>query len=285
MFQSRLYSIVGIALTLIGTAALMLVPSCGSSSNVGDSQGPGSAAYDQSNKHVIAGAPAQAKLGQIYHSKIDGRDYIYDGVRWVPHDNSIDDPIWQERPAVMRTTFVQPPATATGAHAKHDAFTYANNCKICHMVGGVVCFDPAGPAVAAGQLAPVFDSTAKSCSNISCHGFYSGTFSYYFWNGDDAEFKTYAYAGNGTTPSWYTTGAGCTGCHGNPPRPAVSTPVWHSGRHGSIDINAATNQCQTCHPDATGSGGAGTAITNPSLHANGTVNVQAQFRSSCFGCH
>lgn len=280
MTHSRLYSIIGAALTFIGAAALMLVPSCGSNSDVEESQGYGSTVYDQSNRRIIAGAPAKGKLGQIYQSKIEGRDYIYDGVRWVPHDNSIDDPIWQDWTAVKRTTFVEPPATATGAHARHDVFTTANNCKICHMAGGVVCFDPAGPAAAAGQPAPVYDSTAKSCSNISCHGFYSGTFSYYFWTGADVELKTYSYAGGGATPTWYTTsGGGCTGCHGNPPRPAGSTPVWHSGLHGG------GNDCQLCHPDATGSNGAGTAITDPSLHANGTVNVQARFRSSCFNCH
>lgn len=280
MTRRRLYSIAGTALTLIGFAAFMFIPSCGSDSNVGESQGPGSEPYEQASKRIVAGAPANALFGQIYHSAIEGRDYIFDGARWVPHDKSVDDPIWQTRPAVMRTAFVQPPCSATGAHAKHDAFTTANNCKICHLVGGVMCFDPAGPAVAAGQPSPFFDSTAKSCSNISCHGVYSGTFSYYFWTGEDVELRTFSYTGNGgTTPSWYTTGAACSACHGNPPRPAGTTPVWHSGSHGG------GNDCQLCHPDATGSGGVGTAITDPSLHANGTVNVQANFTSSCFNCH
>lgn len=282
MIRSRLYSIVGTALTLIGVAAFMLVPSCGSDTQVGESQGPDSATSEQANQRIVAGAPSNAMVGQIYRSTVDGHDYIYDGARWVPHDKSVDDPIWQAKPAVMKTAFVQPPCSATGAHAKHDAFTTANNCKICHIVGGVVCFDPAGPAVASGQPAPIFDSTAKSCSNISCHGMYSGIFIYYTYDyGADAYVQnTYSYAGNGgTTPSWYTTTASCSACHGNPPRPAGSTPVWHSGSHGG------GNNCQLCHPDATGSGGVGTAITDPSLHANGTVNVQAQFNSSCFGCH
>ena len=30
---------------------------------------------------------------------------------------------------------------------------------------------------------------------------------------------------------------------------------------------------------------AGTAITNPALHVNGIVEVQAAFQSSCFNCH
>jgi cytochrome c len=45
------------------------------------------------------------------------------------------------------------------------------------------------------------------------------------------------------------------------------------------------NQCQFCHPDATGTNGQGTAITNPALHGNGVYNVQASFTSACFGCH
>ena len=91
----------------------------------------------------------------------------------------------------------------------------------------------------------------------------------------------------GITPSWYSTGAAaCGACHGNPPRNGTDgSNVWHSGYHGGQGPTGAYNQCQFCHPDATGSGGQGTGITNPSLHANGTINVQATFTSKCFNCH
>ena len=38
------------------------------------------------------------------------------------------------------------------------------------------------------------------------------------------------------------------------------------------------NQCQFCHPDATGSGGVGTGITNQRFTANGVYNVQASLQ-------
>jgi hypothetical protein len=182
---------------------------------------------------------------------------------------------------------VGPTCTPTGAHAKHTA-----TCSVCHFVAGRLAFDPAGPAYTgwiAGQPRPAFNATAKTCSNVACHGVPAGTFSYYFQGGDgEAELRTVNYGGTGTqvTPGWYTTGATCTGCHPNPPRNGSDgSNVWHSGYHGGQGPTGAYNQCQFCHPDATGSNGVGTAITNPTLHGNGTVNVQATFRSQCFGCH
>ena len=38
-------------------------------------------------------------------------------------------------------------------------------------------------------------------------------------------------------------------------------------------------------PDATSTTGVGTAITNPSLHIDGKVDVIRQFNSTCSGCH
>jgi hypothetical protein len=177
-----------------------------------------------------------------------------------------------------------PGCTPSGAHAKHTS-----DCTVCHAVAGRLSFRRTGPAYAAGQPAPTFDATAKTCSNVGCHSVAAGTFSYYFSVGGDGEPELYTvtYGGGAaqTTPSWYSTGAGCAACHGNPPRNGSSgSNAWHSGYHvgGPTD---ASNQCQFCHPDATGSNGVGTAITNPSLHGNGIVNVQANFRSSCFNCH
>jgi hypothetical protein len=177
-----------------------------------------------------------------------------------------------------------PLCTPTGAHAKHGAFA----CSACHKVAGRLSFDSAGPAYAAGQSAPRFDATAKTCSNVACHGVPAGTFSFYFPDGSgDPALNTVGYGGaTQTTPSWYATGATCGACHGNPPRaPDGSFYPWHSGQHGGQGPTGTYNQCQFCHPDATGANGQGTAITNPTLHANGTVNVQARFTSACFGCH
>lgn len=173
----------------------------------------------------------------------------------------------------------------TGAHGKHGAY----DCKVCHFVGGRLAFQKTGPAYAAGQPAPTFDAAAKTCSNVGCHSVAPGTFSYWFPGGDgEPALNTVTYGGGAAqaTPPWYATGAGCAACHPNPPRNGSSgSNTWHSGAHGSLDPNAATNQCQLCHPDATGGGGVGTAITDPLLHANGAVDVQALFRSTCFGCH
>ena len=175
--------------------------------------------------------------------------------------------------------------TPTGAHGKHAGY----DCKVCHLCGGVLAFDPLGPAVSPGLAAPAFDAAAKTCSNVACHGMYAGTFSFYFPGGDgEPELITVAYEGNGgSTPSWYSSGAGCTACHGNPPAnaPVFGAYTWHSGHHGNQLPTGTMNQCQLCHPDATGSGGFGTAITDRTRHANGSVDVAGKFTNACFGCH
>jgi predicted CxxxxCH...CXXCH cytochrome family protein len=186
--------------------------------------------------------------------------------------------------AVSAAVSVQP-CTPTGAHAAHAAF----DCKTCHLVGGVLCFDPNGPAPFKPTTdnptppPPAYDATAKTCSNVACHFVPGGTFTYPFQGGDgEVAWNTITYAAtNKATPSWISVGAGCSACHNNPP---ADGNLWHSGNH-SGSITSPTNQCQLCHPDATGTNGQGTAITNPALHRNGTVEVQAQFQSYCFGCH
>jgi hypothetical protein len=259
-------------------------------------------------KLVQATPPRSAVFGMIYINTREHREYIFDGAQWVPHDNTVDDFYLKKANAKSRKvkpfqpvgsldagTIISPDLSAdevltpgncgsgTGAHAKHAVF----DCQVCHYVGGVLCFDISGPAVASGAPLPSFDATAKTCSNIACHGVPAGTFSYYFIGGDgEAVLNTVSYGGSMvSTPSWYATGLGCAACHGNPPRNGSNgSNVWHSGLHAG-GPTAAPNQCQFCHPDATGSNGVGTAITNPALHGNGVVNVQATFRSSCFGCH
>jgi predicted CxxxxCH...CXXCH cytochrome family protein len=137
---------------------------------------------------------------------------------------------------------------------------------------------------------PTFDATAKTCSGVACHSIPSGTFTYLFPGGDgEPVAETVTYGGGTATPSWYSAGIGCTGCHGNPPQ----NYLWHGGLHGG------GNQCELCHPDAVSVNGVatglstatncagpnGTLIACASLHANGTLDVQPKFKSTCFGCH
>jgi hypothetical protein len=59
--------------------------------------------------------------------------------------------------------------------------------------------------------------------------------------------------------------------------------VWHSGSHGYAN-GMDYNGCQVCHPDAATTNGVN-AITDPTLHVNGAVDVAPQFKSVCFNCH
>ncbi len=183
-----------------------------------------------------------------------------------------------DRPAASREA-ARSTCSPLAAHPKHATAT----CTTCHACDGVVAFDPAGLAVMPGQPAPTFDAATKTCANVACHGVRAGTFSYFMPDGQgEAELRTFDYGSTPQpTPSWLTTGIGCAGCHGNPPR----NGYWHSGSHALQGPTGTVNQCQLCHPDATGSNGVGTAITNPALHGNGVVDVQPRYKSSCFGCH
>lgn len=237
----------------------------------------------------------------LYVDAASGREFIFDGAGWVPHDSSVDE--WYARKAASKSVALvqeevctdgDPACTPTGAHGSPSstpAGHYRYDCRTCHRIGGRLAFDRSGPAYGAGLPAPSFDAASKTCSNVACHGVPAGTFSYYFPGGDgEPVLNTVSYGGTsaGQTPSWYATGAsGCKACHGDPPATGSNgSNVWHSGYHGGGGPSSPQNQCQFCHPDASSPGnGIGDTITNPSLHANGTVNVQATFKTSCFGCH
>jgi hypothetical protein len=231
---------------------------------------------------------------QVYFNTQNGREWIYDGVRWVPHDRSVDD-FYQALPQKIAdgeqagsprgSTFAGESFVPTGAHAKHRAFA----CGACHLVDGSPCLDPAGPAAGAGRLPPAFDATAKTCSSVACHGAYSGTFIYTRWDYgiDDIEYVTVPYVGSGGgTPSWFAKGTTCTSCHGNPPAPIGN---WHSPTHAPS--MASGRKCEICHPDAISTVvngkvvGASISSAQAALHGNGTVDVQPKFTSQCFGCH
>jgi hypothetical protein len=181
----------------------------------------------------------------------------------------------------------------TGKHEKHvTIYNYA--CSKCHLnysmitshangawdaqdpASQIVWFDETNPTGTWGN-----DTGAGTgvCSALSCHGLYSGTFTFDF--AGDGNLTTVSYAGAGvTTPSWYSTGLGCSACHGNPPS---AYSAWH-GSHANNTFSGP-NDCQLCHPNAIGSGGIGTAITDTTLHVNLAVNVQPSWKSLCFRCH
>jgi len=204
---------------------------------------------------------------------------------------------------------IAPGYNGAGGHAGFD-------CKVCHYVGGRLAFEVNGPAYGPSLPAPYFDATAKTCSNIACHGVPAGTFSYYFPGNETdpdgypiPELKTVTVYGNpgGTTPSWYTTGSGgCSGCHSNPPANGTSgSNVWHSGSHANNQNVGPTppNACALCHNapanvnspiaqsepiDLTKPYGAYRGVSPIlilTLHGNSVYNVNARFRSQCFGCH
>jgi hypothetical protein len=315
-------AVVAAVMSLIGIS-ILVGPGCGSQQQKVENQ-TGNTADAQMKAPNVPGAPNKALFGQYYKDR-NGKVWIYDGTMWVPHDNTVDTYYSQFAPQAttavnksmtqdeMRTA---PCTTAdgSGAHPKHAGF----NCKVCHMVGGVMCFDPSGPAYNASYGAPAFDVATKTCTNVACHTVAPGTFSYYF-PGDETDadgypipvLKTVNYGGGTTpqvTPSWYTAPgtAGCTACHANPPvYGSDGSNNWHSGFHannqnvGAINPNA----CELCHnstavpygtwvPVAFSSVGSdgkyhGYQI-NPaaiSQHANGVATVNAKFVSQCFGCH
>jgi hypothetical protein len=270
-------------LALVAGVGLLVVSGC---SGQDGAASPADAARKTPAAKVarLAAAPDAPRLMQVYFNTVNGREWIYDGVRWVPHDKSVDD-VDSTPPRVQPGTALGTPFVPTGAHPKHRAFA----CAACHLVAGEPCLDPAGPAAAAGRPAPAFDVGAKTCSNIACHGAYSGTFTYTRWDYgiDDLETVVVPYAGTGgTTASWYTVGSTCTSCHGNPPAPVTA---WHSPTHAIF--MATGRKCEICHLDATSAVVAGktVGVSIPSayaaLHGNGIVNVQAKFNSQCFGCH
>jgi predicted CxxxxCH...CXXCH cytochrome family protein len=272
-----------IPVAVLAGIGLLVVSGCASQ----EGEGARSAAVRKVPR--LSAAPANPRMMQVYFDTGNGREWIYDGVRWLPHDATIDDV--EREPAQEGAGRAQPsasltvPFSPTGAHAKHRAFA----CAACHLVGGSPCLDPAGPAAAAGKPPPGFDPVAKTCSNVACHGMYSGNYTYGRWDYgiDDVVYVTVPYSGSGgTTPSWFSTGSTCTSCHGNPPAP---TGAWHSSTHATTMPTG--RNCEICHLSATSAvvGGkvVGVAIkaAYASTHGDGVVNVQPKFTSKCFGCH
>lgn len=302
MKQSNGYLAVSSILALLGVMSVLFISGCGDTSS-----SPVSTATIAKETSIATGndvkmlpskgiqklqtAPDKAVFGMVYFNTTDKCEYIFDGSQWVPHNKSVDT-FYQTK--TEGKTVAYPGGPYSSGHVPHSAYT----CNNCHRTINMVIyfFDYTGSRayIKPSALNPnppkpvyngnMFDATKpKTCSNIACHGISAGTFSYYFPGGDgEPTLNTITYSGSvADTPAWNSTGAGCTACHGNPP----NGNVWHSGYHGGQGPTGAYNQCQFCHPDATSTNAYGTAITNPTLHADGVVNVQVRFKSSCFGCH
>jgi predicted CxxxxCH...CXXCH cytochrome family protein len=181
-----------------------------------------------------------------------------------------------------------------GAHRKHQSTANAAplDCAACHVKpAGILSAGhmeaPTAP-VTWGALAhtggadPFWNRVDATCSSTYCHGNYAGTFRYSVWDYglDQAVEVSVAYAGKKATPVWTGGPMTCDSCHG---ASGTDAGVWHSGQHAN---SIGGNNCELCHPDASGRASDGTQrITNPELHMNGTVEVTAQFGIRCFGCH
>jgi predicted CxxxxCH...CXXCH cytochrome family protein len=173
-----------------------------------------------------------------------------------------------------------------GAHTAHvtaSATAPAFDCAVCHvkpasalsaghMDGPTATVTFGGLATLSGA-APAWNRATATCGTTYCHGGYSGVYNYTTRDGNgDPVPASVAYSGNMENPAWTAGPPGCTSCH----RGGAPVGVWHTGLH------SAGNNCDLCHPDANA---AGTAITNASLHVNGTVDVTPKWKTSCFNCH
>lgn len=193
------------------------------------------------------------------------------------------------------------PLITVSSHTIHRTSALAG-CGDCHGthsgMGGYALLSFGTRAFAPGRPAPSYDSVTKRCSEVACHMVPAGVFSYYFQGGDgEPEFKSVSYGGVPVvTPVWNTSdGRGdCTACHNTPPTPVAG--VWHSGQHGG-PLNPQLNACALCHPDVVAVDGGiglnpantcgpnGTVGSCAALHRDGTVEVWAQFKRTCFNCH
>lgn len=190
-----------------------------------------------------------------------------------------------ERPPVLAAS--SDALTATDPHELHLTRTAAE-CLDCHtphdgVFAPLVSFSdrvrlPGGPD-------PVLNDD-RSCSNVACHMVPAGTFTYWTMGGDgEPTLAQVSYGGRPVrTPPWAeATSDGCRACHANPPRPAAGP--WHSGSHGNV-VGGALNACSLCHPSVVIVNGALTIRAGyETVHRNGVVEVAAQWRPRCFGCH
>jgi predicted CxxxxCH...CXXCH cytochrome family protein len=150
-----------------------------------------------------------------------------------------------------------------GAHPRHQAVGV--QCASCHPC--------------AGATIPEYNRSTGKCSNVYCHGSYSGTYTINAWDEENNSTYTYQapYRGAFGTPGWTDPPMTCTSCHANPPQ----NGQWHNPYHarGFVPDGAA---CTLCHP---GINAAGTTFVDASRHANGTIDVTPKWTLDCLVCH
>ena len=145
-------------------------------------------------------------------------------------------------------------ARGVGAHMKHlSTATRSLNfaCSECHTVPTTTIHSNGVKDLVFGTLArtggktPAYNATSLGCSATYCHG--------NFTNG-----KTTA------VPTWTGGTLACNACHNMP-----NTSTGRHSKHGGSSFN-----CSECHNGiASGTGSSNAAITGPTLHVNGVVNV------------
>ena len=152
-------------------------------------------------------------------------------------------------------------------------------CTDCHGGHGTAIRFPAVAQIP-GAPAPSFDTTAHTCSNVSCHSVPVGTYQYWKWIGEEEWVLTeVTYGGPVTTPNYFeAVFKACRSCHASPPSPAAG--AWHSPSHGGGGVGV---ECSLCHPGVTKVDGK--LVISGTTHRNGTVDVAPKWRSTCFGCH
>jgi predicted CxxxxCH...CXXCH cytochrome family protein len=187
------------------------------------------------------------------------------------------------------------PNTA-GAHAAHAALAASITCNTCHSGAGTGTIkhqdgivDVSIEAVYNGKSGTAaFSGTAKTCSNVSCHG------------GPRTQTATQANQNPkqstvSTTPSWLTgaldVNTQCTACHvlgsaaGNP-----ENNSYYSGRH-YLHVYQRSRACTACHDTAKLTAGHFTGLATAAFETSASatllsaINYNSSTKSCTPSCH
>jgi predicted CxxxxCH...CXXCH cytochrome family protein len=177
-----------------------------------------------------------------------------------------------------------------GKHAKHAA-TNTTSCDVCHSGASAYVGDhhndvinfsfPAAYLPKSGGT-PTFDSAAKTCTNISCHG------------GPRTQTQTQAASGQSTlvtTPNWYTgtidVATQCTACH---VYGAIENNSYSSGDH-YLHVWEPGNGpepklgCTICHDPAKLASAHFTSLGTPQLEGPASATLRSSLNYSGGSCN
>lgn len=148
------------------------------------------------------------------------------------------------------TAVTDPSVGQHTAHVEQTDVHGAYDCSTCHTTPDSVLSaghidGSEGAEVVFGSLNPsaTYDPNTSTCASLYCHG-----------NGSQD---------NGEMVWTSTPTLDCTSCHGQPPS---------TGRH-TLHVSGQNLACQQCHSATVD---ASNAIIDPTLHVNGTANVNLQ---------